>query len=145
MLYFLVTCHGSYIHHEPLTSLQGPETATAITSTVEFFRKHGVQLDTIKMDNQSSPGTGQSEPKGTQQSQTCDPNCEEPHHCHTFGISQRLSAHLFGQMIGPNGTHTKLHPHMRIRSSHFGVRRTLGWAARSTSADILSLQQDLKF
>jgi hypothetical protein len=54
-LYFLVACHGAYIHLEPLTSMQGPETATAITSAVEFYRQHGVQLDTIRMDNQSSP------------------------------------------------------------------------------------------
>jgi hypothetical protein len=35
--------------------MQGPETATAITAAVEFYRQHGVQLDTIRMDNQSSP------------------------------------------------------------------------------------------
>ena len=34
--------------------MQGPETATAITAAVEFYRQHGVQLDTIRMDNQSS-------------------------------------------------------------------------------------------
>jgi hypothetical protein len=55
-LYFLVACHGAYIHLEPLTSMQGLETATAITAAVEFYRQHGVQLDTIiRMDNQSSP------------------------------------------------------------------------------------------
>jgi hypothetical protein len=55
-LYFLVACHGAYIHLEPLTSMQGPETATAITTAaVEFYRQHSVQLDTIRMDNQSSP------------------------------------------------------------------------------------------
>jgi hypothetical protein len=31
-LYFLVACHGAYIHLESLNSLQGPETATAITA-----------------------------------------------------------------------------------------------------------------
>jgi hypothetical protein len=55
-LYFLVACHGAFIHLEPLTGMQGPETATAITAAVEFYnRQHGVQLDTIRMDNQFSP------------------------------------------------------------------------------------------
>ena len=53
-LYFLVACHGAYILLEPLTSMQGPETATAITAAVEFYRQHGGQLDTIRMHNQSS-------------------------------------------------------------------------------------------
>jgi hypothetical protein len=35
--------------------MQGPETTTAITAAVDLYRQHGVQLDTIKMHNQSSP------------------------------------------------------------------------------------------
>jgi hypothetical protein len=53
-LYFLVACHGSYIHLKPLTNLRGPETAAAITAAVECFRNHGVVLNKIRMDNQSS-------------------------------------------------------------------------------------------
>jgi hypothetical protein len=54
-LYFLVACWGSYIHFEPLTTLKGTETAVAIKSAVLFFRNKHVHLDTIRMDNQSSP------------------------------------------------------------------------------------------
>jgi hypothetical protein len=54
-LYFLLGCHGSYIHLEPLANLQGKDTAEAIKATVAFFRKQGVILDTIRMDKQSSP------------------------------------------------------------------------------------------
>ncbi len=54
-LYFLVTCWGSYIHLEPLTTLKGKDTAEALKSTITFFRKQNVSLDTIRMDNQTSP------------------------------------------------------------------------------------------
>jgi hypothetical protein len=54
-LYFLVACWGSYIHFEPLTTLTGTDTAAAMKSAVNFFRDHNVRLDTIRMDNQSSP------------------------------------------------------------------------------------------
>ena len=54
-LYFLVACWGSYIHMEPLTTLKGRDTAEALKSTITFFRKHSVNLDTIRMDNQTSP------------------------------------------------------------------------------------------
>ena len=35
--------------------MQGAETAKAMESAVLFFRKHNVTIDTIRMDNQSSP------------------------------------------------------------------------------------------
>ena len=54
-LYFLVACWGSYIHLEPLHTMQGAETAKAMKSAVLFFRQHNVTLDTTRMDNQSSP------------------------------------------------------------------------------------------
>jgi hypothetical protein len=54
-VYFLVAYHGSYIHVEPLTSLQGPKTATAITSTVDFFQKRDVQLDNIRIRQSIQP------------------------------------------------------------------------------------------
>ncbi len=54
-LYFLIACWGSYIHFEPLTTLRGSDTAAAIKSAVLFFRGKNVQLNTIRMDNQSSP------------------------------------------------------------------------------------------
>jgi hypothetical protein len=52
---YLIACWGSYTHVVPVTSLRGPETATAIKAAVEFFRKHDVQLTKIRMDNQLSP------------------------------------------------------------------------------------------
>ena len=54
-LYFLLATWGAYIHYEPLTSLRGPETAAAVKSAVAFFRQYHITLDTIRMDNQSSP------------------------------------------------------------------------------------------
>jgi hypothetical protein len=54
-LYFLVATWGSYIHIRPLNTLTGKETAEALEATILFFRKHHVALDTIRMDNQTSP------------------------------------------------------------------------------------------
>ncbi len=54
-LYFLVACWGSYIHFEPLTSMTGLDTAAALKAAVLFFRERNVTIDTIRMDNQSSP------------------------------------------------------------------------------------------
>jgi hypothetical protein len=54
-MYFLVACWGSYIHLEPLASMKGTNTAAAIKKAVLFFRQRNVHLDTIRMDNQSSP------------------------------------------------------------------------------------------
>ena len=54
-LYFLVACWGSYIHFEPLSNLTGADTAVAMEAAVLFFRAQNVKLDTIRMDNQSSP------------------------------------------------------------------------------------------
>jgi hypothetical protein len=54
-LYYLVACWGSYIHFEPLTTMKGSDTASAIKSAITFFRQHDVYLDKIRMDNQSSP------------------------------------------------------------------------------------------
>jgi hypothetical protein len=123
-----VVCRGSCIHLEPLTSLQGPETATAMHQPL-FFRKHGVQLDSIKMDNQSSPEAKSAAIKLSLRRELVNPNQKEPnraeratrtakshiiHHRHTVGISQGLPAHLFGQMSGPDGAHTKPHPLIRV-------------------------------
>jgi hypothetical protein len=54
-LYFLFACWGSYIHLEPLTNLKGPDTALAIRNAVNFFRNKHVEIDTLRMDNQTSP------------------------------------------------------------------------------------------
>jgi hypothetical protein len=59
-LYFLVACWGAYIHLEPLTNMRGPDTAAAIRSAVLFFRSKNILLDTIRMDNQSSPEVRQT-------------------------------------------------------------------------------------
>ena len=43
-LYFMVSCCRSYIHLEPLSSLKGHHTASALLDTVTFFRSKGVAL-----------------------------------------------------------------------------------------------------
>jgi hypothetical protein len=54
-LYFMICCWGSYIHIDPLHNLKGPQTAESLTRAVRFFRKHGVVLDNVRKDNQTSP------------------------------------------------------------------------------------------
>jgi hypothetical protein len=54
-LYFMVSCCRSYIRFEPLTSLKGSYTATGLADTITFFRTKGVEVITIRMDNQGSP------------------------------------------------------------------------------------------
>ena len=49
VLYFMVTCWGSYIHIEPLTSLRGAQTASALNHSVDFFRGKGVRLNQLRM------------------------------------------------------------------------------------------------
>jgi hypothetical protein len=52
---FLVATWGSYTHLEPLTNMNGPDTAAAMKAAVNFFRKQDVPLRTIRMNNQFSP------------------------------------------------------------------------------------------
>ncbi len=54
-LCYLIAMWGSYIHLEPVMSMKGSDTATAITAAVTFFRSKGIVLNTIRMDNQLSP------------------------------------------------------------------------------------------
>jgi hypothetical protein len=49
-----VSCHGGYIHLEPLTTLRAAQTVAALTPTVTFFRDLNVHLTRIRMDNQKS-------------------------------------------------------------------------------------------
>ncbi len=77
-LYFLVACWGSYIHFEPLTTMKGPATATAVKSAVLFFRKQNVHLDTIRMDNQSSPEIKQTAEELDLQLDLVNPHQKEP-------------------------------------------------------------------
>jgi hypothetical protein len=49
--YFQIACWGHYIDIQPLTSLRAAQTLTA---SVDFFRSHGIILDTLRMDNQQS-------------------------------------------------------------------------------------------
>ena len=51
----MVSCCRSYIHLEPLSSLKGPNTASALLDTVTFFRSKGMVLMFVRMDNQRSP------------------------------------------------------------------------------------------
>jgi hypothetical protein len=52
--YFQVSVWGGYINLQPLTSLRAEHTTVALRATVAFFRPHGVSLDTLRMDNQTS-------------------------------------------------------------------------------------------
>jgi hypothetical protein len=52
--YFQVSCWDGYINIQPLQSLRHEHTTLALKTTVEFFREHGVVLETIRMDNQPS-------------------------------------------------------------------------------------------
>ena len=53
--YFQISCWGGYINLQPLVSLRAEHTSVALRKTVEFFRTHGVEIDTVRMDNQQSP------------------------------------------------------------------------------------------
>ncbi len=52
--YFQIACWGHYIDIQPLTSLRAAQTTQALMASVNFFRKHGIILDTLRMDNQQS-------------------------------------------------------------------------------------------
>ena len=51
--YFLIAVWGSYIHIEPLTTLRAAQTTAALQRTVIFFRRYHVDIQTIRMDNQT--------------------------------------------------------------------------------------------
>jgi hypothetical protein len=50
--YLQVSCFGGYINLQPLVSLRAEHISKALKTAVEFFRNHGVILDTVRMDNQ---------------------------------------------------------------------------------------------
>ncbi len=52
--YFQIACWGGYIHLQPLVSLRAEHTTQALRATVEFFRKHDVEIGKVRMDNQQS-------------------------------------------------------------------------------------------
>ncbi len=52
--YFQIAVWGGYINLQPLPSLRAEPTTIAPTATVAFFRSHGVTLDTLRMDSQTS-------------------------------------------------------------------------------------------
>ena len=52
--YFQIACWGHYIDIQPLSSLRAAQTTQALTASVNFFRKHGIILDTLRMNNQQS-------------------------------------------------------------------------------------------
>ena len=53
--HFQVSCWGGFINIIPLISLRGMHTAPALQQAVEFFREKGINIDTLRMDNQHSP------------------------------------------------------------------------------------------
>jgi hypothetical protein len=50
-----ISCWGGYINLQQLVSLRAEHTSVALRKTVEFFRTHGAEIDTVRMDNQQSP------------------------------------------------------------------------------------------
>jgi hypothetical protein len=52
--YLQIACWGHYINIQPLTSLRSAQTTQAFTNSVKFFRKLGVSLTQLRMDNQWS-------------------------------------------------------------------------------------------
>ena len=50
-----ISTWGSYIHISPLTGLKGAQTSESLTKTLCFFRDKGVVIDSLRVDNQSSP------------------------------------------------------------------------------------------
>jgi hypothetical protein len=52
--YFQIACWGHYIDIQPLTSLRAAQKTQAFKASVNFFRKQGIILDTLRMDNQRS-------------------------------------------------------------------------------------------
>ena len=51
---FMVSCWGSYIHLQPLTSLRTAQTTAALQRTLTFWTARRVLIETIRMDNQYS-------------------------------------------------------------------------------------------
>jgi hypothetical protein len=52
--YLQIACWGHYINIQPLTSLRSAQTTQAFTNSVKFFRKLGVNLTQLRMNNQWS-------------------------------------------------------------------------------------------
>ena len=52
--YFQIACWGHYVNIQALTSLRAAQTTKALIATVDFFREHGIILETLRMDNQRS-------------------------------------------------------------------------------------------
>jgi hypothetical protein len=52
--YLQITCWGHYINIQPLTSMRAAQTTQALTDSVNFFRKLGISLNEVRMDNQWS-------------------------------------------------------------------------------------------
>jgi hypothetical protein len=92
MLYFMVSCWGFYINIQPLTSLKGTQTAEALVKTVQFYRSHGIILDDIRMDNQTSPELRAVAVKLGLTKGPVPSNQKEPNR-----VSSRLPTHALGQ------------------------------------------------
>jgi hypothetical protein len=54
--YFQIACWGHYINIQALTSLRAAQMTKALTAAVNFSGKHGIILETLRMDNQRSLG-----------------------------------------------------------------------------------------
>jgi hypothetical protein len=52
--YLQIACWGHYIYLQPLTSMRSAQTTQAFTNSVNFFRKLGICLTQLRMDNQWS-------------------------------------------------------------------------------------------
>ncbi len=49
-----IVCWGHYINLQPLTSMRAAQTTQAFTNSVNVFRKLGISLTQLRMDNQWS-------------------------------------------------------------------------------------------
>jgi hypothetical protein len=122
-IFFLVACNGSYIHLEPLSNLRGPDTAAAVTAAVECFRKHGVILNKIRMDNQSSPEVREAAKSLHLTWELVISYQKEPNRAER--AIRTAKNHIIATRAGfhRNGAHSQLSPPLRTRPFHLRVRR----------------------
>jgi hypothetical protein len=129
--YFQIACWGHYIDIQPLTSLRAAQTTKALTTSVNFFRKHGIILDTLRMDNQqscdlretarilklhNSPRSEKVEPSWKSHS-----NSQKSHHRNTRWLPSRLLTRLLGQMFTTDSVNIKPYPSVRIQRFYLSI------------------------
>ncbi len=116
--YLQTACWGHYINIQALTSLRAAQTTKALTAAVNFFRKHGIILETLRMDNQQSLDLQEKAKKLKLTIEYISPEVKRPnraeranythrkesHHRHARWFPPGFFTHLSGQMLTSNGT-----------------------------------------